>query len=248
MLAVKALLLLMAFSVVQEIVQSSSDSNTTSLSVTLPTTRVVNDLQLVSFTNDGGSSRSIAGSDWAILANINGAGATNLSATVWWRLLNSGTTGDTASLVTIGATQSCAAQAVRITGQHLTTDPEANTPLTIASDQTPDLASLDPAGWGAEDTIWIGFYWAKRGQTTPPVTTYPANYIDNQDSLATGTSNGMTIAMCSRDLNAASDDPGVLTWAFTRQTTGVLTAIRPAGAPALFLPFYPRREKIITRL
>ena len=78
------------------------------------------------------------------------------------------------------------------------------------SSANPNPPSLT-TGWGSTEVLWIA---VDAGSTSPPlsVSAYPTNYTGNQVfSFATGgTSNGYVI-LATRNLTAATEDPGTFT-------------------------------------
>lgn len=75
-----------------------------------------------------------------------------------------------------------------------------------------DPASFDPAGWGAEDTLWIAVGGSGETSTTGSYTgiaSAPANYSDYADSgISADVVGGVEGAVAFRQLNAASEDVG----------------------------------------
>jgi hypothetical protein len=109
----------------------------------------------------------------------------------------------------------------RITGQHASTAPEVGTRATATS-ANPNPPSLDPAGWGAEDTLWIVFNNADGSDTTG----YPASYSNGIATFTGSTAGGMA----ARQLNATSEDPGTFTLTGSVQWQANTVAVRPAAA------------------
>lgn len=116
---------------------------------------------------------------------------------------------------------------VCISGAHATESPAIATADNglVANIDCPNLAP----SWGAEDTLWIPVGLKARADNA--VTAFPTNYNDNQatHTVSTG-SGGHTNAICTRNLNATSDNPGVYTCASTRAAIGLTIGIRPAAA------------------
>jgi hypothetical protein len=116
----------------------------------------------------------------------------------------------------------------RITGHHTTTDPEGGS-ATGGKDVNPNPPDLNPAGWGAEDTLWIAAaqYGDNQG---PDITGFPASYTNTREDSNTVDSSAIT-GTARRELNAASENPGTFT--ATSHIWGAGTvAIRPAAAAA----------------
>jgi hypothetical protein len=126
-----------------------------------------------------------------------------------------------------------------IAGAHDTTPPEAGT---MATGTAPDCGSLNPAGWGAEDTLWIAVGGSGEDNTTGSYTgigTAPANYTGQADSgISADAAGGIEGSVAFRQLNAASEDPG--TWSMDTSNargSALLIAVRPAPViPSLVIP------------
>lgn len=98
-----------------------------------------------------------------------------------------------------------------IPGAHLVTPPEAGT-IVNGTAAAANPASFNPAGWDAEDTLWISVVTSGMtsgtGTWTATGTTAPTNFTDRADSNTTDSSTvGQTeIAVSFRQQNAASQD------------------------------------------
>lgn len=115
------------------------------------------------------------------------------------------------------------AQILRITGSHATQAmaASANAQATSAA---PDPASLTPS-WGSAKTLWIA---ACGYDSNPTVTVYPTNYTSNQSNAFADNANGAGIGYATRELEAASENPGAFTLSFSDQWSAVTLAVRPA--------------------
>jgi hypothetical protein len=100
-----------------------------------------------------------------------------------------------------------------------------------------DPPSLDPSGWGSEDTLWVAV--AGSGQTSltgswTGIGSAPTNYTDYGESAIAGGDvvGAAQIAVAFRQLAAASDDPGAFTTDTSPEIERAATiAVRPAAAP-----------------
>jgi hypothetical protein len=117
-----------------------------------------------------------------------------------------------------------------IPGAHTSTPPEAGT---MATGTAPNAGSLNPAGWDAEDTLWIAVGASGETSTTGSytgITTAPSSYTGQADSgISADAVGGVEGSVAFRQLNAASEDPG--TWSMdTSNARGaaLLIAVRPA--------------------
>lgn len=88
----------------------------------------------------------------------------------------------------------------------------------------PNPPSLDPSGWGTEDTLWIAVTAYDLGTVT--VSAYPTNYSDDQSNIRGNNTGGVGIGIATRSLNAASDDPGTFTLSASEDTLTTLIAVR----------------------
>lgn len=109
----------------------------------------------------------------------------------------------------------------RIGGTHPTATPVATGTMPAqANTASPNPSNLAP-GW-TEDTLWYAI--GVTDQNSVGITSYPTNYTDNQ-LLVSGTAIGM--ARATRNLNAASEDPGVFTFNAINGASAQTAAIRP---------------------
>lgn len=125
-----------------------------------------------------------------------------------------------------------------IPGAHASTPPAAGTVVTSTTTTLPDPASLNPAAWDVEDTLWIyvrgdgctstSGTWSGIGGATP--TDYTDAVTGTLPSKAVGAAQA---GVAFRQLTAASEDPG--TWGGDTSNTrhcAVLIAVRPAPVVA----------------
>lgn len=93
-----------------------------------------------------------------------------------------------------------------------------------------DPPNLDP-GAGAQDYMWIAASLSDNIHTSG-LTSYSTNYNDNQLVDAGNSDTAfVSYATCTRELNASSEDPGVITWASNARNGLVVTlAVAPAAA------------------
>lgn len=134
---------------------------------------------------------------------------------------------ETTVVVTTSATVKCAWSTYRISGQHASSAPEAQSALGAAS-TAPDSDSLTPS-WGAEDTLWFTFFGAA---AIANVDVFPSSYSNGQQfSTSAGTS--VTTGAAERQLNATSEDPGAFTIASVLNWGAATIAVRTAAPTAL---------------
>lgn len=125
-----------------------------------------------------------------------------------------------------------------IKGAHLTTPPEvAFSSTSTATAQDPP--SLDPAGWGAEDTLWIAVGGGGETSLTGTwtgIASAPANYTGFDASAISGGDvvGAVQQAVAFRQLNAASEDPGAFTTDTSPEIERAATiAVRPLPTPPI---------------
>ena len=138
--------------------------------------------------------------------------------------------GETTVTVTMSAAARSQHLAIRISAAswHGTTPPEVAAAVTGIS-ANPNSGSLTPS-WGSEDTLWITTF----GQDDPavrfPVTGWPTNYTDNNLSNGTGDASTAGIALATRELATATEDPGAFTTTGSDGFVASTIAVRPAAA------------------
>lgn len=115
---------------------------------------------------------------------------------------------------------------------HGTTPPEVSSAVR-ATGAVADPPNFDPAGWGAEDTLWIQVYGHTETTTTgspPDISASPTNYsgdlIVGRSADAVG---NLAAGVGFRQLNASSEDAGVWTVANPTRGNGIaaVIAVRP---------------------
>lgn len=119
-----------------------------------------------------------------------------------------------------------------IPGAHLATPPEAGSYATgTATAANP--VSFNPAGWDAEDTLWIavgGSGETGTGGAYDGISAAPANYTGYADSgISADAVGGVEAAVAFRQLNAASEDVGTFTLDLSNaRNAAIVIAVRPA--------------------
>lgn len=197
----------------------------TSHTVQLPATVVAGDYLFVVFSSDGEITitwdNSSAGT-WTLgyTDQFNGAGGCTVA--VYYKVANG--TEDAVNLsIGTSATESTSYYTAAIQDADGiafgTSTDNSNTNTT-----TPDPPSLTH-GWGAVDAMfWVVLTYDNGVAST--VSSYPSSYANNQNDIGTGTGVAKT-AVASRNLNAASDDPGTFTISNSRPTIVNTMAFKP---------------------
>lgn len=88
---------------------------------------------------------------------------------------------------------------------------------------TADPPSLNPTGWGTEDTLWLVIAQGKTGAT---VSAYPEGFTGFRSYVTSQA----TIAAAWRQTTAASVDPGVVTFSASSYSNAGTIAVRLTGA------------------
>jgi len=156
-----------------------------------------------------------------------------------YKLNATGSESGTFTVTTVGSTRSVMFL-MEIPGAHLTTPPEA-TAKANGTSAAADPVALDPAGWAAEDTLWIAV--GVNGETSltgsfTGITAAPANYTGYLDSGIIGGDviGALEGAVAFRQLNTGSENVGV--WTLDVGAAGnsaLLIAIRPIP-PIVLVP------------
>jgi hypothetical protein len=205
------------------VTESSNGANTTTPTITLPASVAAGDLLIAAMAGDGARDASWP-AGWNELADDDISTVAHFSMA--YRIA---TGGETSVQPTVTPTERSNHIALRITGWHGTTPPEISTVATGAS------ASPNPTGvtasWGSADNLFIAIY----GMDSGTLTGYPTNYSDNQTDNATATSAAI-IALATRNLASATDDPGNFTVGVSDNWTAYTIVVRPAASGTLYTP------------
>ncbi|NIQ91673.1 MAG: DUF2341 domain-containing protein, partial [Deltaproteobacteria bacterium] len=198
--------------------------------ISLPAGIVAGDLIIVFLAQDETATATWP-SPWVELVDENAGTAANLHVAY---LIASG--GETTVAPTMSADERSQHLAIRISAASWDgiTPPEVSTPLTGASG-TPDSGSLTPS-WGSEDTLWITTFGMDGPDVRFPVTVWPTNYADNNLSNGTGDLSTAGIALATRNLATATEDPGAFTTTGSDDWVASTIAVRPAGPSTYSTP------------
>ncbi len=210
----------MSFPIVQGVTTSTQAANSTTTVINLPPGVAAGELVLAFLGTDSGAGANTWPSPWVELKDDAGTG---FEAGIAYLIASGGET----SVTVTHSTERGNAIAMRISGWHGTTPPEVTTAAT-GSSTTPNPGSLTPS-WGADDTLWIAAMFADDSAVPFPVTAWPTNYTDNQTQGSTAAS-ACDVAIATRNLNAASEDPGTFTMTGTETWSAYTVAVRPAAA------------------
>lgn len=122
-----------------------------------------------------------------------------------------------------------------IPGAHASTVPEAGSRAS-GTTAAPNPAAFDPAGWAAEDTLWIAVGASGETATTGSFTgiaSAPANYSGYVDTgISADVVGGLDAAVAFRQINASSEDVAAFSMDVSNTRSGaVVIAVRPAPPP-----------------
>lgn len=219
----------MAFPTVQtaDTKNGNVTANSSSWTLTYPTNLASGDLVLACVGIDEAPSVSFP-AGWVVATQ--GDGTSQVTLAVAKKLSNGTETGN--FTVTLGSTQMGGWRVFRITGWGGTlgadwTSGHAEVGFAGSagtSSSTPNPPSLNPAGWGTEDTLWVAAC-ATDGAST--VSTYPTNYTTTSTNNPASSRDGTAMSLGFRQLNAASEDPGTFTMSGSLPWVAATVAIRP---------------------
>lgn len=204
------------------------DAGTTAPVINFPTTTAVQagDLIIGAICSDNGNSVTNWGAAGGTLtqlrnANFNGSAAFHgIGARVC--------TGGETSVTLTWSSERAAMMAIKIGAGTWEGTIAGGVFLSTGSEQSSTGPNGDNAapGWGALDILWITLSF--HDGTLTSITTWPANYTANQTTAAAASGGG--IALATRELNAAAEDPGAFLLSGAKATMTVTIGIRPASA------------------
>lgn len=132
------------------------------------------------------------------------------------------------STITVTTSESVRAVGVvwRISGYHAVTNPSAST--ATGDNAGPNPPSHSPAEAGTEDRLWVAFHATENAIDT---TGFPAEFVSNQAEAVSGTTGGTRVAfaVATRDVSAATEDPGSFIIPANRGWMAATVAVRPGG-------------------
>ena len=214
----------MAFPVVEGSNTSAhQDGNVTNHTVSLPASIQAGELLIVVFSSHGSESVGWPAGWNEIFETAEGGG--NATLAVAWREADGGE-GATIT-VTTGTAEESGHVSLRISGAEDpdTQPPEISAGAEAASGAQPDPDNLTPTG-GAEDFLWIAICgWNERILTG----TDPTNYSGAVVQQASAWSDNGAVASF-RDLNAASENPGIFQMSSSDAWVAATVAVHPATA------------------
>jgi hypothetical protein len=222
---------LAAFPSVISLTETEFDSETTNHYVQMPATVDANDLLIVLFANTDTSAVTTP-DGWTQLATGSNSADDGVRLSVYYKKAAGDEDGTTVNFSTSPSSRRAAAQVYRISSSswHGTTPPEISTAATGDSN-SPNPSSLDPSGWGTEDTLWI----AAAGIANDPGTSgYPSSYTNGVETQGEGSGDDCQLNSARRANATDSENPGSfdLGGSGSEPWVAFTIAVRPAGAPA----------------
>jgi len=209
-----------------EVTGGDSSAATTDHVITLPATLVSGDGILVIISCRNGPTYTWPDGTWTSTGGTFDSASGNARTEARMRTSDGTEDGTTITVVTnVGG--KCAWIAARVTGRDTGTAPERGG-TSSGSSTAPNATTLDPAGWGTEDTLWVTIAaWPNAGIT---VSTYP--YAANNNTGASTTSNSIAVGIASTNSATSSLDAAAWLLSLTTEWGAGTLAIRPSAAAA----------------
>lgn len=136
-----------------------------------------------------------------------------------------GTEGSTITVTASGVADGSVHVCLRIVNWHGTTVPEFGTAATGTTSNA-DPPSVT-ASWGSANNLFVA---AGHGADSNNFTSTSASYTRTIIRRACGGAPTCSIAVTTRELTAASDNPGVITWGATQDWVAETSVVRPVNA------------------
>lgn len=220
----------MAFPTVTE-TGGNDTTNGTSHTITLPAA-ADGDLLIVGYGLDGVGTQSWAHDQgFTDMVDIQQGVAPGFGFVV--KKIKVGATLDTSLVVTSSASEGGGWSVLRVPVGEWSGD-LADVEFASANDRTtnPDPPNLDPAGYGAEDILWIAFAGHDGNYS---LSAGPTNYTALTERRWADSA-GAGVRAAWRNLNATSENPGTFTGANIDDWVAVTIAVRPAAASTIATP------------
>jgi hypothetical protein len=209
---------------------SSRAGNDFDDSVTLPAGVSAGDLIMVFHYSDANSTRTFPG-PWVEIKDF-AHSSNNFSIGIAYLIA---TGGETSVTVTKNTQERFSAVAIRISAAswHGTTPPEISTGVSAGSGTSVDPDAVT-ASWGSKTNLFIAAMAWDASAGTETVSSYPTNYSSNNlvGPSILSASNG---AIATRELTAASDDPGAFVISVSDEWWAAALVVRPASGRELRL-------------
>jgi len=212
----------MAFPVVSSVNYSEETADTTTHDVLVPASISAGELLMLFVAIDGITVTEPTMTGWTTVHFENFTGITHA---VWYKFASGSETNFT---YTTSVAEKSANRTWRVTGAHASTAPAKSSGASAGNFTSFNAPTVTPS-WGAEDNLFVPFLAASGALS---VSTYPTNYSDNQffDTTPAGDGTDAGVALCSRNLNAASENPDSFTLGVAVDGAVKTYAIRPSAA------------------
>lgn len=203
---------------------ASTTTNSGSLTFTLPAGMANNDYVVVVVGVEGVRSDAVPPSGWTVL----GRNDTNHTSIVLGKR-SDGTDSFFGATVTFPTSATAAAMGWVFTGVDPATDPEISVVDTGIKD------TINPNGvtasWGADNNLFLAIGTASDDGAT--VNAWPTGYTVRQQQMTGGggTNNDQTVAIASRELTVATDNPSLFNLSELEAVSGWTVVLRPAPDP-----------------
>lgn len=211
----------MAFPVVESQATSTTASSITTHTITVPSGVVSGDLLIAFIAIENITSPASQFSAWSdsFIEFIDSTTGGSAGASVGMAYkFSDGTEGANITVTSVDAERGAHGM-YRISG-HGGLAPSFSAGASAAS-SAPNPDSLTPGG--SKDFLWIAFCAFERDDET--ITAFPTNYGSNQINNAVFS--GATIGVATRDLNAATEDPGAFTLSGSEEWQAFTLAVAP---------------------
>lgn len=217
------------FPTISDLLVQTFSTAATSHNVTMPATVDSGDLLLMLFTNDiaAAGTTTTTPSGWTLVPATAGNSNNQVRVLIYAKVATGSEDGTNVDVVT-SVSEEAAVQTYRIKAGEWsgTLAGVEATAASNASTANPDPASLNPSGWGTENTLWIAY---AGGSSFNSVTTYPTNFtggVHTQSNTGTG---GASVSSAWQESASASIDPGTFTMNAANDSSAFTIAIRPAS-------------------
>lgn len=216
----------MAFPSVESITETSFSSASTTHNVSMPATVNSGDLLLILFcAHASGTTTHTEPTDWSTVFDFQDGGG--YGHTSCYAKIADGDEDSTTVNVATSAARAASAHVYRITG-HSGALTAVESATTTGNGTRPNPPNLAPS-WGSADTLWIAG-WGTADDDIE-TTGWSANYTGNQTDTACGGGGNSSgrIASATRELAAASDNPGEGIISSSESQMAFTIAIRPSA-------------------
>lgn len=224
----------MAYPIVVGTALSSRANSLVNDDVDLPLPVASGDLLLVFHATDGATTRTFSAGWTLIKEGVADSSANNVG--IAYKIAAGGET-------TVTATKSVSERFTAIALRISAASWHGSTPPEVSTGATGNSASPNPdthtASWGSAENLFIAIVAYDNSAGGGRVSAWPTNYtgsnLDSDDVLSAG-----CVAVGTRNLTGASDDPDVFTMTSDNWWAGTVVVRAGGSPPAVSLPFRSR--------